>query len=365
LKSRGILTINLDAAVRNYRLLQGLAAPGARAGAVVKANGYGLGAAALGEALAAAGCNEFFVASAEEGAALRTVLFNARIFILSGFYDGAAELYAAHNLIPLLGSFPEIEAYKKLSFRQGKKHEAFLSFNTNLNRLGMGARETETLIANPRMLEGINVTGILSHFACADEKDHPMNEAQYKIFDRIAGHFPNAEKTLANSSAIFRDQKYHYDLLRPGMAIYGLNPTPEAVNPMQAVVSLNVPVIRTLNVRRGASVGYGAAWIADKDTVLATVSAGYADGLPRHLGNSGAFYWQGKRCPIRGRVSMDLITVDLSAIPENDHPRAGDYMEVLGPHQSADDLARDAGTIGYEILTALGQRYERQYSKVG
>ena len=361
MKNRGILNIDLGAVARNYRLLQGLGVPGARVGAVVKANGYGLGAVPLAGALAGAGCRDFFVASVEEGVAVRAVLPAARIYVLNGFYNSAAAAYAEHNLIPLLGSFGEIQHYKNLSARQGKKLEAFLSFNTRLNRLGLGSVETEKLIADVGMLDGISVTGIMSHFACADEKDHPMNETQFRIFENIAAHFPNAEKTLANSSAIFRDKKYHYDLLRPGMALYGLNPMPETKNPMHPVVSLHVPVIRVRLVYKGASVGYGAAWTAEKDTWLATVSAGYADGIMRHLGNRGALYWKGYRCPIRGRVSMDLTTVDLSEVPENERPRPGELMEVLGPHQGADDLARDADTIGYEILTTLGQRYERQY----
>lgn len=363
MENNGILNIDLGASTLNYSLLQGLAAPRARVGAVVKANAYGLGAVALAGALASAGCRDFFVASVEEGINVRAALPSGRVYILNGFYNSAAAEYAEHNLIPLLGSFSEIEKYKKLSAKYGKKLEAFLSFNTRLNRLGLGSVETEKLIADMAMLDGITVTGIMSHFACADEKDHQMNEAQYKIFNEIAAHFPHTEKTLANSSAIFRDKKYHYDLLRPGMAIYGLNPTPESKNPMRPVVSLHVPIIRTRLIYKGASVGYGAAWTAEKDTWLATVSAGYADGIMRHLGNRGALYWKGHRCPIRGRVSMDLTTVDLSGVPESERPRPGAFMEVLGQHQSADDLARDADTIGYEILTTLGQRYERQYIK--
>jgi len=361
LKNHGILTIDLDAVVHNYNVLKAQAFPRVRTAAAVKANGYGLGAVEVSRALAGAGCADFFVASVEEGIAVRQALKSVRIFILNGFYNSAADSYVEYNLIPMLGSFLEIENYKKLSAKHGKKLDAFLSFNTRLNRLGLGSVETEKLMADLSMLNGINVEGIMSHFACADEKDHPMNETQFKIFDDIAKHFPNAEKTLANSSAIFRDKKYHYDLLRPGMALYGLNPTPEVKNPMRAVVSLNVPVIRVRLIYKGASVGYGATWTADKDTPLATVSAGYADGIPRHLSNKGALYWKGYRCPIRGRVSMDLTTVDLSAIPENERPRPGDSMELLGQHQSADELANDAGTIGYEILTSLGHRYGRQY----
>ncbi len=361
LKNQGILTVDLSAVTHNYGILKEQTGSGVKTGAVLKANAYGLGAAEVGKALFKAGCNDFFVSSPEEGQILRRALPAPRIMVLNGFYDSVAELYAKDNLIPMLGSFIEIEHYKKLGQKQGKKLPAFLSFNTRMNRLGLGSVETEKLLSEMHMLEGIDVIGIMSHFACADEKSHPLNETQYEVFNKIAQHFPEAEKSLCNSSGIFRDKKYHYNLLRPGMALYGLNPTPEAANPMRAVVHLDLPVMRVRIVYAGASVGYGATWKAEKDTPLATVSAGYADGIFRSLSNRGALYWKGHRCPIRGRVSMDLTTVDLSEIPEKERPRPGDSMEFIGEHQSADAIALDAGTIGYEILTALGHRYKREY----
>lgn len=361
LKNQGNLRIDLSAVVHNYNTLKARAAPGVRTAAVVKANGYGLGSSEIGQALAGAGCKDFFVSSLEEGIVLRNVVKTSRIIVLNGFAASVADSYADHNIVPALGSFLEIGSYKKLSAKRGKKLEAYLSFNTRMNRLGLGSVETEKLLGELSMLDDINVTGILSHFACADEKGHPMNETQWKLFDDIAKHFPNVEKSLSNSSAIFRDRKYHYDLLRPGMALYGLNPTPEAPNPMKPVVHLDLPVLRTRNVFAGATVGYGATYTFEKDTPIATVAAGYADGLFRSLSNKGALYWKGIRCPIRGRVSMDLTTVDLSAVPEKDRPKPGDFMELIGEHQSADALADEAGTIGYEVLTSLGHRYVREY----
>lgn len=361
--SSPVLSIDLGALERNYRLLQARLIPGCRAGAAVKANAYGLGAAEVSRALYAAGCRDFFVSSLEEGVHLREALSDGgiKIYVLNGFYGSGAGLYGEKNLTPVLGSFMEIEGYKKLGAKQGKKLPAFLSFNIRMNRLGLGKVETEKLLGDMSMLEGIDVRGILSHFACADEPDHPMTRTQHEIFEKIAKHFPRAEKSLANSSGIFRDKKFHYDLVRPGMAIYGLNPVPEKENPAEPVVSLQAPVIRTRLVYKGANVGYGATYTFDKDTWIATVSAGYADGIFRALGNKGALYWKNHRCPIRGRVSMDLTTVDLSNVPEADRPKPGDVMEILGPHQSADDLAAAAGTIGYEVLTSLGNRYRREY----
>lgn len=360
LKNKGILTIDLGAVVHNYNVLRRQAAPGAQVAAVVKADGYGLGSVPVSKALAGAGCRDFFVFTFEEGVELRGALREPRIFILSGFF-GNAEAYAAHNLIPVLGSFLEIENYRGLAAKLGRKLDAYLSFNIRMNRLGLGKIGTEKLIADKNLLSGLNIIGVMSHFASADE-DHPVNDVQNEIFEKIARNFPGAEKSLANSFGVFRSKKYHHDLLRPGMALYGLNPTPETKNPMRGVVSLQLPVIRTRIVYKGAGVGYGLTWKAEKDTPLATVAAGYADGIFRSLSNKGALYWNGIRCPIRGRVSMDLTTVDISAVPENQRPKPGDMMELLGEHQGADDLANDAGTIGYEILTSLGGRYERIYT---
>lgn len=357
----GQLIIDLAALRSNYQLLQSKVGPQVRVAGVVKANGYGLGAPEIAGALAKDGCRDFFVSSLEEGLVLRQNLPDAAIYVLNGFYASGADLYARHNLIPALGSFMEIEAYKKLAAKEGRALPAYLSFNTRMNRLGLGSVETKKLLADLSMLEGLKIQGILSHFACADENGHPLNDIQFEVFSEIAKAFPGAEKSLCNSSAIFRNDQYHFDLVRPGMALYGLNPTPEKTNPMKKVVSLSVPIVRIRIVYKDACVGYGATYRFEKDSPIATVAAGYADGLFRALSNQGALYWKGYRCPIRGRVSMDLTTIDLSDVPENERPRPGDVMEVIGPHQDADALAGSCGTIGYEILTALGQRYERVY----
>lgn len=361
----GRLTINLGAIARNYKIIQTAVNGGSEVGAVLKANAYGLGAREVARALYSAGCRTFFVAKPFEYEALQDLPADRKLLILNGFYKSHADLYAQNNLTPVLGSFAEIENYKTLAKVQGRALPAFLKFNIRMNRLGLSAMEAEEILDNMQMLEGLDIKGIMGHFACADEAQHPMNETQYEAFSELAKkfelHYPDLQKSLCNSSGIFRDPKYHFDLVRPGMALYGLNPTPEKPNPMEAVVSVNLPVLRTRIVHAGASVGYGGAYEFEKDTPLATVSAGYADGIFRSLGNKGKLYWKGYPCPIRGRISMDLTTVDLSAVPEGQRPKPGDALELLGPNQSADDLAASAGTIGYEILTALGQRYERVY----
>lgn len=210
-------------------------------------------------------------------------------------------------------------------------------------------------------LDGINVTGIMSHLACADEPDHDMNTLQNNLFKKITEHFPTATKALSNSSGIFCGRDFHFDMVRPGYALFGGNPTPDKPNPMKPIISLKVPIMRTRIVFEGATVGYNATYRFKNKSQIATVSAGYADGLLRSLSNKGALYWNNIRCPIRGRVSMDLTTVDLSDIPQDQRPKPGDYLEVLGEHQTIDALAKDADTIGYEIMTALGNRYERLY----
>ena len=360
-QAAGKLTIDLRAIRDNYDILRAQVGSNCRVAGVVKANAYGLGADRVGPALYEAGCRDFFVSSINEALALRQVLRGGTICVLNGFYNSAADLYAENGFVPALGSFMEIESYRKLAAKQGRKLPAWLSFNTRMNRLGLGSVETEKLLADQSMLRGLEITGVMSHFACADEAGHPLNEIQFGLFNEIAAHFPQAKKSLCNSSGIFRDNKYHFDLVRPGMALYGLNPTPEKPNPMKSVIALSAPIVRIRLVYKDSSVGYGATYRFEKDTQLATVSAGYADGIFRALSNKGALYWKGYRCPIRGRVSMDLTTVDLSSVPEKERPRPGDFIELIGSHQSADALAEDAGTIGYEILTSLGNRYERIY----
>lgn len=355
------LTIDLGALAANYQMLQDKVGAACRVSAVLKANAYGLGARRVSQTLYDQGCRDFFVAKPAEAMALSHLPSDRRVYVLNGFYDSVEDLYIRHDLTPVLGSFVEIDLYKQLAGKIGHRLPALLKFNTRMNRLGLGAAEQEKLFADLNILEGIDVQGIMSHLACADEPDNPMNEIQNDLFQKIAGHFPSVFKSLANSSGIFLGQDYHYDMVRPGAALYGLNPTPGLPNPMRPVIKLDVPVIRLRTVYPGASVGYGATYRFDKNTWIATLSAGYADGIFWSLGNKGRLFWQGYPCPIRGRVSMDLTTVDLSAVPDAERPRPGDFMELIGPHQDADALAADAYTIGYEVLTSLGQRYERVY----
>ncbi len=361
--SRGRLSINLDALRSNYRLLQDKVGQGCRVAAVLKADAYGLGAVTVGRALLEEGCETFFVACLDEALELRAAFKDVRIAILNGFYESEADLFVQHDLIPVLGSFMEVEGYKALGVKHGRALPAFLKFNTRMNRLGFGSVETQEMLSDLSMLDGIDVRCVMSHFACADEVDHPMVQMQFELFNEVAVHFPAAEKSLCNSFGIFRSDEYHFDMVRPGMALYGLNPTPETDNPMQQVINLDLPIIRVRMVYDGAHVGYGATYRFERGSWLATVSAGYADGLHWAQGNEGAFFWKGYKCPIRGRLSMDLTTVDLSVVPEGERPKPGDFLEVIGPHQSAAEFGKSGGGFDYEVLTSLSGRYERIYTK--
>jgi alanine racemase len=352
------LTISLGAITDNYRLLtrQGTVA----VAPVLKANAYGLGAAQTFKTLRAEGAAQFFIATPDEAAELRTLDATTDLFILGGLYAGADEAYIAGGFMPVLNSTEEIARWAATCKKAGRKLPAAIHFDTGMNRLGLCADETAQLLTDRSLLDPIDLRLIMSHFACSDEKDHAMNTRQASRFADIARAFPHVPKSLCNSSGIFRDPDWHYDLLRPGFALYGGNPTPEATNPMRRVVDLSVRILQTRCAKAGEIAGYSASYIFQNDTPLATVAMGYADGFHRAGSNKAKLYWNGRPCPIVGRVSMDLVIVDLGGAGDA-LPQAGDLLEVLGPHQNVDELARDLGTIGYEILTSLGKRYERAY----
>ncbi len=353
------LSVDLSAVADNYRLFQTLAGQAAVAG-ILKADAYGTGAKPVFEILVQAGCRLFFVATPDEALTLRALNAEVEIAVLGGVYTGAAPDYAHHRFIPVLNSREEMVRWQAQASAAGQALPSILHFDTGMNRLGFGAGDAHALFATPSLLQGLDVHWVMSHFACSDEAGHPMNEAQACRFANIAQHFPNARKSLANSSGLFRDKAWHYDMVRPGYALYGGNPTPEAVNPVKSVVKLEARILQTYTIRKGESAGYGASHVFEKDTECATLSIGYADGFLRSASNHASLYWQGQACPIRGRVSMDLTIVETGHL-QGPHPQPGDWLEVIGPHQSVDDLAASCGTIGYEILTSLGPRYHRLY----
>jgi alanine racemase len=287
---------------------------------------------------------------------------------LGGLFTGAENTYTAHQITPVLNSPDDIQRWQKHSLIKGqdknKKLPAFLHFDTGMNRLGLSAKEFQALRDNSEMLEGIDVQTILSHFVAADDWAEgwalELTIAQADLFADIAVRFPQAKKSLANSSGLFRHNHYHYDMVRPGYALYGGYPTPETKNPMKPIIRLDARILQIRECRKGESIGYAASHKFKKDTRTATIALGYADGFLRSGSNKAVVYYNNQPCPVLGRVSMDLVTIDLSGI-KGKQPVQGEAIEILGPHQTVDDLAKTAGTIGYEILTSLGTRYKRDY----
>ena len=355
-----LLKIDMEALAANYRLFQEKTGQGCNVSGVVKANAYGLGLKPVVEKLTALGCPQFFVATLDEAMALRDFNKKTPVAVLGGLFKGAEKEYLAHDIIPVLNCPEDVKRWQNLAAEKEASLPAFLHFDTGMNRLGFSKKETYDLIESPEMLANIDVQLIMSHFVNADEKDDPITQKQANAFAEITAYFPNIHKSLANSPGLFRDESYHYDLVRPGFSLYGGNPTPETKNPVRPVVNLSARILQIRECKSGDSIGYGASHIFDHPTPTATLALGYADGFLRSASNKATLYWQGEACPVIGRVSMDLVTIDLSGITKQ-MPREGDSIEILGPNQSVDDLAAAAGTIGYEILTALGPRYKRVY----
>lgn len=349
----GVLTVDLDAIVANWRTLVARMPAGKTCAGVVKADGYGLGAAQVVAALARAGCRTFFVAMPDEAAALRRALPRAvsdvTIYVLAGLVGDPA-LFVTHDLRPVISSPEQAAAW--LAGAPGRPYAVHV--DTGMNRLGLGAADVATWA--PRLTPDI----VLSHLACADEPDHPLNATQLERFRIARAAFPRAQASLANSSGHFLGPEYLFDLGRPGVALYGGNPLPGRPNPMQPVVRLGLRILQVRRIDTPGSVGYGATRSVPGGARLATVAAGYADGLLRSLGNSGWGTLGGVRVPVVGRVSMDLITFDVSNAPEA-VARPGALIDVLDEHHTVDDAAAEAGTISYEILTGLSRRYARRY----
>ncbi|NTF34019.1 alanine racemase [Rhizobium skierniewicense] len=356
----GYLTIDLGALRDNYLKLRAMA-PNAVTGAVVKANAYGLGAEVVAPVLYDAGCRHFFVAHIDEGIALRhRIRGDADIFVLNGLQPGNEASCAAMSLTPVINSLEQLAQWSAYAKTLRKTLPAALQIDTGMSRLGMAPSEIEALQTSPELLDGIRIVFVMSHLACADEPEHAANGSQLMVMHEASLLFPDAPVCFANSGGIFLGADYHNAVMRPGIALYGGAPSSARPNPMKPVVRLDVAVVQTRTVPADTLVGYGGTLRTSTETRLATIAAGYADGLPRALSNRGAAYFNGVRLPIAGRVSMDSISIDISALPEGTLTH-GSLVQIIGPDQSLEEIARDADTIAYEILTGLGQRYSRTY----
>jgi alanine racemase len=359
-----ILTIDLDALVANYRRLRDLAAP-AECAAVVKADAYGIGMAQAAAALARGGCKTFFVATLAEAKQLRALLPGVTIYVFSGLMPGSAEIYRAHDLRPVLNNAEEIEEWASYCMARSEKLACAVHIDTGMNRLGLSAGEVEHVAASHELWKALTLSLVMSHLACADEPDHPKSEAQRQVFDRLRARLPRAMGSLANSAGILLGPDFTYDLVRPGIALYGGHPRREGENPFQPVVHLKGRILQLRAVAAGETIGYGATRTTERPSRVAVVSVGYADGFFRALstkdGEAGFRAYAGPHpAPVLGRVSMDLITVDVSDVPEP-FSRRGAWVELIGPNVPARDMAHHAGTIDYEVLTNLGRRALRRY----
>lgn len=374
LAAGGVLTIDLAALRHNYTTVAQRIAP-TRAAAVVKANAYGLDASRVAPAFYEAGCRDFFVAHLTEAVALKPFLKpDAAFYILNGLQPGTEAACARENILPVLNSLEQVANWAATAKALGRKLPALLQIDTGMSRLGLSAEELDRLVASPSLLDGIDLKFAISHMASGDEPENPANARQLAAMKAALARLPQSPLSqplpvaFSNSGGCFLDRSYHFDLARPGVALYGVGPEKphgvsdkaEAGDQIRPVLTLSARVIQVRNVERGAAIGYGGTYVAQGPMRIATIAVGYADGWFRALSNKGSAYFGDTRLPIVGRVSMDSITLDASALPEG-ALKLGSLVELIGPHQRLEDVARDCDTIPYEILTALGDRYARIY----
>ena len=350
------LTIDLAAIAANWRHLAAQA-PDAACAAVVKADAYGCGAPAVLPVLWGAGCRTYFVAHLSEGITARGVLPEAVIYVLNGLLPGLGPALIAHDLCPVLGSREELAEWAALSDAAGRSLPSALHVDTGMNRLGLSLAEALALAGDP-VIERAGVSLVMTHLVSAELSSDPVNARQMRDFEAVRAAYPGIPGSFANSSGVFLGPEAHHDLLRPGYALFGGNPTPWKPNPMRPVVRLEAGIAQVRAVEAGETCGYNGRWRADGPRRIATLSLGYADGYPRAASGRGMALVGGVRCPVLGLISMDLIILDVT---EAGHVERGDTATLIGDDLDVDAVGRTAGTIGYEILTGLGSRYVRHY----
>ncbi len=368
-RAGGLLQIDLTALKSNYRRLRAEIGPGLECAAAVKADAYGLGVVKVGPALAAAGARRFFVAQFDEALTLcealndtagPDVLAECEVYVLNGLIAAPPEEFLAREIRPVLNSLGEVDRWSQFAKSKDQALPAALHVDTGMCRLGLPDKEFKDLQDDKGRLQAVELALIMSHLACADMPEHPMNRQQLEAFKQVRTAFPATLASFANSSGIFLGPEYHFDLARPGVALYGINPTPGKTNPMQQVVRLQGKILQLREIDAPQTVGYGAAYQAVGPMRIATVAVGYADGYLRALSDRGHAWIGGRRVDVVGRVSMDLIALDVTSVP-GETAVPGAMVDLFDPQTGADSLAAEAGTIGYEILTSLGQRYHREY----
>ena len=363
-RAGAILTVDLGAIAANWRGLRDAGRAGGRpvdCAAVLKADAYGTGATIVGPRLAAEGCRQFFVAHIEEGLALRGVLPDPPIYVLNGLLAGTESDFVEFSLTPVLNHLGQLNAWRAAAQRYNRPLDAVIHIDTGMHRLGFSPEEAQALAGERGRLRGLRLALLMSHLVVSEEPDNPINGEQLSRFRNFVRAMPGAPASLANSSGIFLGPDYHFDLLRPGAALFGINPRPGQANPMLTTVTLHARILQVRRIDALQTVGYGAAWRSARPSRVATIALGYADGYFRTLINRTHVHLAGRKVPVIGRISMDLVTIDVTDVPE-DESQPGALVEVLGPHLTADDLAEHARTNAYEVMTALGRRYARVYA---
>lgn len=353
------LTVDLGAIRANYRSIAERAAP-AGCGAVIKADAYGLGARRVARALHDEGCRSFFVAQLSEALEIAPVIrHDGTIFILNGLDPGCEALCAERRLVPVLNSRGQIEQWRRVAREMGVRLPAALQVDSGMSRLGLDAHDVAGLSEDPDFTREVELRLIMTHLACGDDPERPANVEQLRRFRAIRSLFPAVPASIANSDGTFLAPDFHLDLVRPGIALFGGKPR-RAEGALRDVVRLDARIIQIRAIVGGTGVGYGLDYVAPSPRRLATLGVGYGDGWPRSLGGVGAAWLDGRRLPIVGRISMDSLVVDISSLPKAALGE-GDFVELLGPSQTITDVAREAGTISYEILTRIGRRHQRVY----
>lgn len=362
------LTVDLDALAENWKYLDGLSGNHVETAAVIKANAYGLGIEHVAPALAKAGCRTFYVAIEEEGIRARQAVDNAQIFVLNGIHPDGAEETRAHGISPIISSPSQLEYWAKPS---NANTPCIIHIDTGMNRLGLSADDVDTLFKDKSSPGNLKPEFVMSHLACADDPQHPKNREQLVRFEELSAKIPTARRSFSNSAGIFLGKDFHFDQTRPGIALYGAEAVNDVPNPMKPVVLASVRILQIRTASKGEAVGYGASCTLGRASKIAITSVGYADGYHRSVsgsgvplrenGSSGGFGAIGKHLvPILGRLSMDLTAFDVTDVPDNEL-ESSEWIELFGNQVSIDDAARNCGTIGYELLTSLGSRYQRQY----
>ena len=364
------LTINHAALSENWRKLDA-ASPGARTASVVKANGYGLGLGEVGLSLAASGCGVFFVATPDEGIRLRRTLKTREIFVFCGLTARNAAAYAESNLIPVLNTLDDIAIWGEFWKLRGSRRPCAIQLDTGMNRMGLGEDDLAKIAANESLRNSVNIITVLSHLACADQPENTLNRQQLTRFKEGSGNFAGSELSLANSAGIGLGSEYHFDLVRPGIALYGGDCSQESANMMNVVVTAEARILQIRQAKKGEIIGYGATHKFERDTKIAIGAVGYGDGYLRSSSQGNYSAKQpatplaygalaGHKAPVLGRVSMDCTAFDVTDIADQTLENTN-FIELFGANIKLDDAARAAGSVGYELLTSIGQRYYRNH----